>query len=110
MSAVCTALTASPDAVRQRFSYVEKALEIISEGTGLQVGTLDLTSAGELKVHFREFKALVTMSVPENDFSKLEKQCERLKVLINKLADKLTEVREIDLAFNKLGVVKFYKK
>jgi hypothetical protein len=62
---------------------------------------------GAITVLFDGIPFPVTFGAPSDSMIVLEDQGRRLKALMSQLKDRLSEIDRVDLAFSKVGVVKF---
>lgn len=97
----------TPDHTRGRLNYVRTAVEKIGAVTNLQVQSADLKANGELRLRFEEIPVPVIFGFAEADYRLLAVQAERLKVILSEIRERFNEIELIDLAFRRVGVVRF---
>ena len=97
----------SQDLFRARFDYARTAIETIEGVTARTVARVDLQPNGELKIKFQGLPFDVIFDSSSKDVAKLEDEAVRLKRLLAELRGRESEIRSIDLAFSKMGVVRF---
>lgn len=96
----------SPDIASSRMKYVTDALPVIESEVGKTVQRVEVLSSGEMKVKFFELPLVTTFGFSGGDLSELGLEARRLAMLLNRLKDSQREVGSVDLAFQKMAVVK----
>jgi len=97
---------ASPEVVKARFDYATKALKTVERVTGLKVTSGDLSKNGELFVAMGSPEIRARFDFAKEDWKALQEQAARLKILLRELDGKEKDISEIDLAYQRLAVVK----
>lgn len=100
----------SPDTVKARFEYAKKAMEVIEAQTGYGIEWGELKENGEFRVKLSQFDFNATFEFSENGWDMLKDEAMRLKALLVEFGAKHAEIKEIDLAFDTLAVVKLKEK
>ena len=101
--------TPSPNGVAARFQFVHEALAVIERETRRTVADLSLEQSGELLILFRDADFQVRFDGLGDDMERLMVEAQRLAALLAEIQAELPRVSEIDLAFERLAVVKFAK-
>jgi cell division septal protein FtsQ len=96
----------SSDRVKGKLMYISDALNVIESEISLKVKMLSMGERGEIKVVFKEYPFSVVFEYASNDFSVLAKEANRLKMLLPQFKGTEHTIEEIDLAFDKVGVVR----
>lgn len=96
----------SPDLVKARLQYVKRSVDFISSDLNLPVEWVSLRDNGELEFKFVKFKFSVTFDNAAENFDRLREEVARLTQVLKELKGSEGGVRSIDLAFNRLAVVK----
>lgn len=101
----------SPDIVRARFAHVRRALDLIEKTVGIPVSSLELGDKQEMRVRFFGLGLTAIFDVsPEDIWGRepgiLVDRAERLKRLLDEFGDKRDLIESVDLAFEKVAVVK----
>jgi hypothetical protein len=101
----------SPDVIRARFERLRKAIDLIEESAGYTVRSIELTSNQELDVRFYglSLKAVFDLSqdqLENADNSRLSDRAIRLKLLLKQFGDRRSAIESVDLAPEKMAVVK----
>lgn len=96
----------STDLFNARFHYVREAIEIIEKRTRKRVSSVELLPGGEIEVSFENCPYQVVFSGGSESAEPLHFELDRLEALLDQLADREDSIEKIDLAFNKLAVVK----
>lgn len=98
----------SPEIIQARISYTRRAIELIQEVSGLKAEIARCTSQGEVRMRFATYPFEVIFDYAENEPEKLRQEARRLKRLVAEFGDhRLQTIELIDLAYNKLAVVRF---
>ena len=98
-----------PALVKSRLKYVSDAIQIIEERTDLTVNTVKIEPNGELEVVFENFNFLTTFDHTKDSPERLHDEALRLRSLLQEFSGNEERIESIDLAFNKLGVVRLKK-
>jgi len=97
----------SPDVARARFDIVRSAIEVIETGSGETVRSAKVLGARDLEVSFRDRGFTVTFGLPDGDTARLQDEVARFARLDAELGPRQRLVKSIDLAFERMAVVKF---
>lgn len=98
----------SPEVVRARMAYVRQAVDIIEHNSGFSVKTLSLLKNAELLVQFDDLQPTARFDSAQLDLERLADEAVRLKMVVLELGARKSHVKEIDLAFNRIAVVKAF--
>lgn len=98
---------ASPDLLKSRLYYVQKALRIIEEEAKLRVGEVTLRLNGELEIQPAGAGFTVVFGTADQNLDEVRQEAARLAEVLARIRESLAAVESIDLAFNKRAVVKF---
>jgi hypothetical protein len=99
----------SPDIVRAMMGVARELLGVMERETGLKLTRIALGPDREAEMNFRElpFPVIVQVSgVGKVGAVSTAEQARRLQALLPQLAGRASEVEAIDLAFDRLGVVR----
>ena len=101
----------SPDVVRQRLENVRRAIDIIEKACGLPVAHLRLASGQDVEVRLSGLELIATFDVSPEDIlggrsQILADRSVRLKSLLDELGPRKSVVERVDLAFEKIAVIK----
>lgn len=99
---------ASPDAIRARLDRVGESIRLIEQEVPFKVADAALVSGEDLAVRFRDIPYPVVFEIGEPDRFKVE--VGRFVQLLKELDGKHHLVSTIDLAFDRLAVVKLKKQ
>ena len=97
----------SADLFQARFHYASEAVGIIEKRMHRKVASVQLLPGGEIEVEFEDNPFRVVFSGGVDSAEPLHFELDRLDVLLSQIEGKEGTVEKIDLAFNKLAVVKF---
>jgi hypothetical protein len=96
----------SPDLARGRLSYLANAARVIESELGTKLASVELSPTGELKAQPANATFYANFNFSGKDLSRLGKEALRLRAVVDKLGPKMRLVREIDLAYQKMAVVR----
>jgi hypothetical protein len=96
----------SPDLAKARIQYVKLVIGAVENELALRVSWVGLRDNGETALKFvgRDFEAV--FDVADQDMGRVREESQRLKTVLSQLGDKAADVARIDLAFDKVAVVK----
>lgn len=97
---------ASPEVVEARARYVRRAVSIIEEHSGFDVRAVSILDNAELTVDFDSLQPRARFDFGEVNLDRLADEAVRFRKVIDELGPRTASIREIDLAFNRLAVVK----
>ena len=97
----------SPDLIHARLSYTRKALEIIEQESKLEVAMARCSKHGEIRANFEGYPFEVIFDYAENSPDTLATEATRLAALVAEFGQRAQAIKLIDLAYNKLAVVRF---
>lgn len=96
----------SPDMARGRLLYLANALAVVRSEVKLAPRAIRLDLSGEMTMTFRNSGLSATFGFGGADLSSLGEEARRLSMLLSKFGEKARLIRTIDLAFNKMAVVR----
>jgi hypothetical protein len=98
----------SPERSQAQLDLAQRAITVLERSVELPVESISFEGKGDISVDFDHvpFPVVFGSSSPEAS-SVIEDQGRRLKALLVQLKDRLVEIQKVDLAFSKVGVVKF---
>jgi hypothetical protein len=98
----------SPDRSQAQLELAQKAITVLERSVELPVESISFEGKGDISVDFDRLPFPVVFGSTSSDASVvIEDQGRRLKALLVQLKDRLPEIQKVDLAFSKVGVVKF---
>lgn len=98
----------SPERFQAQLQLAQTAIRVLEGAVGLTVESITFEGRGDLSVDFLSIPFPVVFAAPSVDATPaIEDQGHRLKALLVQLRDRLGDIQRIDLAFSKVGVVKF---
>lgn len=92
--------------VQSRAQYINRSLQQIRKATELDVSAVELLDQGELVVRIVGYPFKVRFSSSFDNQHVLDTELERLKQLITAIANYKGAIEQIDLAYNRMAVVK----
>lgn len=96
----------SPELVSARFDYTVKAIKNIERVSGLKIDAARLLPNGELLTQISEPSIRARFNFAKDDWDVLKEESERLATLLKEYKGNEKEIAEIDLAYQRLAVVK----
>ncbi len=99
--------TSSPDIVRSQLATASGAIGTLEREVGRSARSLRFESRGDFSVMFEGLPFPVVFAGSPDAPVSLVDQGQRLAALLAKLKDRLGDVAKIDLAFSRVGIVKF---
>ena len=97
-----------PQRVAARAEYVARGLRAIQKATGLELRRALLTQRGELEVLFENGPTTIVFEEPgEDQDERFQVQLSRFNALREKLSADLWRAERVDLAFDRLAVVRY---
>jgi hypothetical protein len=97
----------SPDLIHARLDYTRSALEIIEEHSKLEVSLARCAHDGEIRARFEGYPFEAVFDYTPGTPKTLITESQRLGVLVKQFGARAQTIRLIDLAYNKLAVVRF---
>jgi hypothetical protein len=98
----------SPDKSQAQLQMAQKAITVLERSVALPVESISFEGKGDISVDFDRLPFPVVFGSSSSESAAvIEDQGRRLKALLVQLKDKLPEIQRVDLAFSKVGVVKF---
>lgn len=98
----------TPDRFQAQLQLAQTAIRVLESSVGLPVESINFEGRGDIAVDFVNLPFPVVFGASAVDSSPvIEEQGRRLKALLSQLKDRLPEIQKVDLAFSKVGVVKF---
>lgn len=99
--------TSSPDVVRSQLAIASGSIGTLEKEVGRNARSVRFESRGDFSVVFDGLPFPVVFAGSADAPVPLAEQGQRLAVLLAKLKDRLNDVAKIDLAFSRVGIVKF---
>ena len=96
----------SPDAARGRVLYLNNAIPVIESELGRKVETIEMRESGELQVRLNGLPFPSIFDYAGSDMSLVGNRARRLALLLTRFQGKTHLISTVDLAFDKLAVVK----
>lgn len=96
----------SPNIVQERLSVAFRLCEKLEQAVAKRVVGLKFLDQGDLAIEFKDVPFPIVFAAGEDAKVSIEEQGERCAVLLTKLGGRFSEIEKIDLAFNRVGVVK----
>lgn len=97
----------SPDLIHARLEYTRRAVEIIERHSGLEVALARCAHDGEIRARFEGYPFEVLFDYKVDAPKTLTTESERLASLIKEFGARVQTIELIDLAYNKLAIVRF---
>jgi len=97
----------SPDMVRSQLAVAAGSVDTVERAVGRNARVVRLEGRGDFSVIFEGIPFPVVFNAASDAPVPLAEQGERLVALLAKLKDRYNDVARVDLAFTKVGVVKF---
>jgi hypothetical protein len=99
---------ATPERSQAQLELAQRAITALERSVELPVESISFEGKGDISVDFDRLPFPVVFGSSSSDsVAVIEDQGRRLKALLVQLKDRLPEVQKVDLAFSKVGVVKF---
>jgi hypothetical protein len=96
-----------PSLVRAQLSAAAPLCDTLSKVVGRGVRDLEFLAQGDFAVRFKGLNFPVIFAAGTDASVRLEEQGERFAALLKQIAGRLGDVERIDLAFDRVGVVRF---
>jgi hypothetical protein len=97
----------SPDLVRAQLSVAARLRETLEKSVSKQILGLEFLGQGDFAVAFQGVPFPVVFAAGQDAKVPLLEQGARCTALLNQLANRFSEIERIDLAFDRVGVVRF---
>lgn len=97
----------SPDSVRGQLTSAAHLVPELQRSVGRRPQTLEFLSHGDFSVRFESLPFPVIFASGRDAKVSLMEQGTRLAELLKKVHDRVSEIDQIDLAFDRVGVIKF---
>lgn len=98
----------TPDRFQAQLQLAQTAIRVLERSVDLPVESITFEGRGDIAVDFATIPFPVIFGATAVDASPvIEDQGRRLKALLAQLKDRLPDIEKVDLAFSKVGVVKF---
>jgi hypothetical protein len=99
---------ATPDKSQAQLDLAQRAITALERSVELPVESISFEGKGDISVDFDKLPFPVVFGSSSSDSSAvIEDQGRRLKALLAQLKDRIPEIEKVDLAFSKVGIVKF---
>ena len=96
----------SPDILEAELARLIKVLEIVEDETKLKVQELVMQVDSDLSLKFHLYDFSVKIEFRDENLNKIKDQAQRLRKVLSATRADIKEIAEIDLAFDKLAVVR----
>jgi len=96
----------SPDVIHQIFSALRQSESILAETYKKPISSIHVEGNSEFKAKFKGQKFEARFELPRGDGSNTREQGIRLNELVTKMGNKIDSVASVDLAYNRVAVVK----
>ena len=96
----------SPDVLEVKINFLSQAISLIQKKMKLKVREIEVNSDSEISVKFKNYEFPSKFTFSDASLSKIEDQTLRLKKIILEYGERASEIREVDLAFDHIAVVK----
>ena len=97
----------APDILRSQLSVASKLSETLEREVARRVVNLELLGQGDFAAEFEGVPFPIVFAAGEDAKISLTEQGARCSALLKQLAPRFPEVEKVDLAFNRVGVVRF---
>lgn len=97
----------APDLIRGRVAYLSEAISVLTSEVKRRPRTIEMTKNGELRVAFHDGSFKAVFGFHGRDLSTVGEEARRLALLLEKFPGRDHQIKEIDLAFKKVAVVRF---
>ena len=98
----------TPERFQAQLQLAQTAIRVLESSVELPVESITFEGRGDIAVDFANLPFPVIFGAPPVDSSPaIEDQGRRLKALLSQFKDRLPDIQRVDLAFSKVGVVKF---
>lgn len=98
----------SPERSHAQLTLAQGAIPVLEKAVDRPVRSLTFESRGDISVTFEQVPFPVVFGAPSDSMTVLEDQGKRFRALMGQLRDRFSEIERVDLAFSKVGVVKFH--
>jgi hypothetical protein len=96
----------SPDVLQAKINFLSQAISTIEKKIKLKVKEAEVNSDSEIAVKFKGHDFGARFTFDDASIAKIEDQSQRLKKIMGEYSNRLDEIKEIDLAFEHIAVVK----
>lgn len=96
----------SPDFTKARISYINSVVPVIESEVRRSVKSLTMAANGELEVVFNDITPKAVFEYNGDDLSHIGKSAKRFFSVLQKFAGREGELKQVDLAYDKLAVLK----
>lgn len=100
----------APDVMRGILASARAGVEVLENELNIAVEAVDALPSGEFRFRFVGVPFPVTLEAPGDDRVRMRDQAKRLQALLPQLKGRENDVVEVDLAFDRVGVVKMAKE
>lgn len=98
---------ATPAKFQAQLNLARDAITSLERAVELPIDSISFEGKGDISVSFKRLEFPVVFGASAGATAVLEDQGRRLKALLLQIKDRLPEVDKIDLAFSRVGIVKF---
>jgi hypothetical protein len=101
----------APEVVRSRIQYVRQIVDHIEPQIGHKVREVELREGGEAIIKLQGLElAAVFSGAGDSEFERIRDEALRLKRLLQEFGERAHRISQVDLAFNKVAVVKLFEE
>jgi hypothetical protein len=97
----------SPDIVRAQLGAATRLLDTVQQGVGRKITGLQFLTDGDFAVTFQAVPFPVVFGAGPDAKVPLAEQSQRCGELLKRVQDRFSDILKIDLAFDRVGVIKF---
>lgn len=97
----------TPARFQAQLNLARDAITALERGVDLPIDSISFEGKGDIAVSFKRLGFPVVFGASVESSAVLEDQARRLKALLVQIKDRLSEVEKVDLAFSRVGIVKF---
>ena len=97
----------APERSRAQLTLAQGAISVLERSVQRSVRSISFEGKGDMSVAFDRVPFPVVFSASSDSLAVIEDQGLRMRALLVQLKDRLGDIDKVDLAFSKVGVVKF---
>lgn len=97
----------SPEVIEAKLKVVSQTIEQVNQEVGLQIEQVNILHGGELELLFKGQNFLSVIEFGEGEIERIRDQARRLNKVLLDNKERLAEIERVDLAFNKMAVLRF---
>lgn len=96
----------SPDILQSKINLISEIVRIIEDETKLKVREIDYGKDSDATLKFAHYAFKVKVSLESANLARVRDQAQRLRMILGEIRGRSNSIDEIDLAFEKVAVVK----